>query len=93
MAARRVELQLAPDAAWARLQKACASMGKIEERNDVSRSLVSKTRYGLNPVRLRIAVLSGPTAETAVLEIQARGQDVWGVASRKSMDRIVAAFG
>jgi hypothetical protein len=93
MAARRVELQLTPDVAWSRLQQVCGAVGKIEEQNEVSRSLVSKSRYGLNPVRLRIAVLSGSSPNTSVLEIQARGQDVWGVASRKTMDRIVAAFG
>lgn len=65
----------------------------MEEFNEVSRSLVSRTRYGLNPVRLRIAVLSGVNPQTAVIEIQARGQDVWGVASRKAMDRLMAAFG
>jgi hypothetical protein len=93
MSARRVELQLQPTAAWARLQQICSSLGKIEEANEMSRSLVSKTRYGLNPVRLRIAVVSGPTPDSSVLEIQARGQDVWGVASRKAMDRVVAGFG
>jgi hypothetical protein len=93
MAARRVELQIEPAAAWARLEQICASLGKVEEANQTSRSLVSRTRYGLNPVRLRIAVLSGATPQSSVLEIQARGQDVWGVASRKAMDRLVAGFG
>ena len=79
-------------AAWDRLQAAAASLGTIEEAQENSRFLVVKTRYGLNPVRLRVSVLSGPTAETSRLDIQARGQDIWGVASRKVIDRLCAAL-
>jgi hypothetical protein len=89
---RRVELQLPPDVAWQRLQTAFASIGKVEEAADSTRSLIGKARYGLNPVRLRISVLSSHSPEAAVLDIQGRGQDVWGVASRRVIDRLVAAL-
>jgi hypothetical protein len=89
---RRIELQNPPDVAWQRLQEAFSSIGKVEEVSDGTRSLIGKARYGLNPVRLRISVLSGPTGDSAVLDIQGRGQDVWGVASRRVIDRLAAAL-
>lgn len=92
MAARTIELQMSAAAAWDRLKVVAASMGKIEEVGEAARFISFKTRYGLNPVRLRVSVLSGPSDGTAVLDIQGRGQDVWGVASRKVIDRLCASF-
>lgn len=92
MTVRRVELSQPPDVTWDRVQQAFADLGKIEETHPESRYLVGKARYGLNPVRLRVAVLSGAAEGTAVLEIQGRGQDILGVASRKVIDRLVAAI-
>jgi hypothetical protein len=34
-------------------------MGKVKESSDQTRYLVMKARYGLNPVRLRVSVLTG----------------------------------
>jgi hypothetical protein len=92
MTARTVELQLPTATAWDRLKTAATSLGKIEEAQENSRFLMLKARYGLNPVRLRVSVLSGPSAGTSRLDIQGRGQDVWGVASRKVIDRLCAAL-
>jgi hypothetical protein len=92
MTARTVELQLPTAQAWDRLKTAAASLGKVEEAHDTSRYLVLKARYGLNPVRLRVSVHTGPLAGTSRLDIQGRGQDVWGVASRKVIDRLCAAL-
>jgi len=92
MSSRRAELSLPPDEAWKRLQEAFASIGKVEEANDTSKFLVGKARYGLNPVRLRISVLSGGAPDTSVLDIQGRGQDIMGGASRKVIDRLLAAL-
>ncbi|WP_406816172.1 hypothetical protein [Mycobacterium sp. M23085] len=64
-----VELQLPPEMAWDRLKTAAEELGKVEEAHENSHYLLLKARYGLNPVRLRISVLSGPTAETSRLEI------------------------
>lgn len=87
-----VELQLPPEQAWDRVKAAADELGKVEEAHENSHYLLLKARYGLNPVRLRVAVLSGPTAQTSRLEIHGRGQDVWGVASRKVIDRLCAAI-
>ena len=89
MTTRRVEVQRAPDAVFQHLQT--AGVGKVEQANPDTRSLVIKARYGLNPVRLRVSVLSGPHPDTSVLDIQARGQDILGVASRKVIDRLIEA--
>lgn len=67
-------------------------MGKIEEQSDATRFLVMKARYGLNPVRLRVTVLSGPLPSSSILEITGRGQDVMGVASRKVIDKLILAL-
>lgn len=81
-----------PARAWSRLLEAESSIGKVETASEGSRFLVMRARYGLNPVRLRITVLTSHAPETSLLEIQARGQDVWGVASRRISDRLCAAL-
>lgn len=93
MAVRRtIELAAAPAEAFEKMKGAVASVGKVEDANATTRTLVAKVRYGLNPVRLRISVLSGPLADTAIIEIGAKGQDVWGAAARKATDKVVAAI-
>jgi hypothetical protein len=86
-----VELQLSPSDAWTQLKGAAAELGKVEEAHEAARYLILKARYGLNSVRLRVAVQSGPS-ESSRLDIQGRGQDIWGVASRKVIDHLCAAF-
>ena len=92
MTSRNVELQLSPSDAWTQLKSVAAGLGKIEETHEASRFVIFKARHGLNPVRLRVSVLSGPTENTSRLDIQGRGQDIWGVASRRVIDRLCAAF-
>jgi hypothetical protein len=87
---RRVEVALSPDVAYDRVYDATNQIGKVEEARRTTRTITGKARYGLNPVRYRVAVLSGLTPESAIIEIQGRGQDIWGVASRKVIDRLVA---
>jgi hypothetical protein len=92
MSQRRIEFPAPPDVAWPCLKAAFATIGKIEESNESTRSLIGKASYGLNPVRMRVSVLSGPSGDSAVFDIQARGQDVWGKASRTVIDRLAAAL-
>ena len=89
MTARRVEVATPPAVTFQRLQAAFERIGKVEEASPSTRYLIGKARYGLNPVRLRVSVLSGPDG-SSVLEVQGRGQDIWGVASRKIIDRLLA---
>ena len=92
MTSRRAELALPPDEAWQRLKSAFAKIGKVEDASESTKYLVGKARYGLNPVRLRISVLSGAAPDTSVLDIQGRGQDIFGGASRKVIDRLLEAM-
>ena len=89
---RNVEVSVPPDQAFQKVMAAMASIGKVKEANPTTRSLVGKARYGLEPVRLRIAILSGAQPGTAVIEIGGKGQDVWGTAPRKVIDRLLAAI-
>jgi hypothetical protein len=90
---RRVEMQMEPRAALDQLRRAVREVGKVEQDSEATSSLVAKVRYGLNPVRLRVSVLTGPTDGTSVVEISAVGQDIWGAAARRATDRVVAAIG
>jgi hypothetical protein len=90
---RTVEMPVPPEQAYQMVAAAMARIGKVEESNPTTRSLVGKARYGLNPVRLRISVLSGAQQGTAVLQIGGKGQDVWGAAPRKVIDKLLAAIG
>jgi hypothetical protein len=89
---RTVEVSVPPDEAFQKVRAAMESIGKVEEANPTTRSIVGKARHGLNPVRLRISVLLGAQAGTAVIEIGGKGQDVWGAAPRKVIDRLIAAI-
>ena len=87
-----VELSQSVDEAYASLVSAAASIGKIQSRNDSARYIVLKARYGLNPVTMRCAVMTNASGAGAVIEFSGRGQDVWGVASRKIIDRLIEAL-
>ena len=87
----RIELQLPSDEAFKRLIIAGDKVGKVEEVSEIARYVVIKARYGLEPVRVRASVTTA-SETTSFLEIQGRGQDVWGVGSRKVMERIVQAI-
>lgn len=92
MTTRTIEMECPTAEAWSRLKVAAASVGKVKGADETSNSLVLTARYGLNPVRVRIVVNDVPRSTTSVLEIQARGQDVWGVASRRVIDRLCVAL-
>jgi hypothetical protein len=87
-----VELNQSVDEAYANLASAAESIGKILSRNDSARYIVLKARYGLNPVTMRCAVMTNASGAGAVIEFSGRGQDVWGVASRKIIDRLIEAL-
>ena len=90
--ARTIELQMPTAEAWTRLRSAASTVGKIQEEHESARYLVMKARYGLNAVHLRVSVISGAAEGVALLEIDGRGHDVWGVASRKVIDRVCAVL-
>jgi hypothetical protein len=87
----QVELPFSAETAFAKVLKACEEVGKVEEASELAKFIVVKAKYGLNPVRARISVVSNGT-ESSIIEFVARGQDVWGVASKTVVDRIIAAI-
>jgi hypothetical protein len=87
-----VELSKRVDEAYESLVGAAEGIGKIQSRNDSARYIVLKARYGLNPVTMRSAVMSNASGDGSVIEFSGRGQDVWGVASRKIIDRLIEAL-
>ena len=87
-----VEISQSVDDAYVSLVRAAEGIGKIQSRSDSARYLVLKARYGLNPVTMRCAVVTGASGVGAVIEFSGRGQDVWGVASRKIIDRLIEAL-
>ena len=89
MTTRSVELPIPPADAWSRLKVAAQSIGRIEEAQEGARFLMLKARYGMNPVTVRVSVLTGLTDSTSVLDIEGRGQVVWGV--DRVIDRLCAA--
>lgn len=92
MSSRVVEYGKEPSEAWEDLLAASKAIGRIEESRENARYLIVKARYGLNPVRLRVSIRSGNDRATSILDIEGRGQDVWGVASRKIIDRLIGTM-
>jgi hypothetical protein len=85
------ELPFNSEIAFEKVLAACAEVGKVEESSALTKFIIVKAKYGLNTVKARISV-SSSGAETSTVEMLARGQDVWGIASRTVMDRIIAAI-
>lgn len=81
------------EVAWLRVQAAMNQIGKTKQAANTSRMLVGKARYGLQAVKIKVAVVPGTTAGTSVLEIEAAGDDIWGVGERKVTERFLLALG
>lgn len=92
MTTRNAEVALPPADAYARVCAALDEVGRVKTTNPTTRTVSGSSRIGLEPVSLRVSVLSGAAPDTAVLEIEARGQNVWGLGSRKVIDRLLAAI-
>ena len=85
------ELPFGSEEAYQKILSACNEVGKVEDSNALAKYVVVKARYGLNPVRARIVVTS-VSENLCSVDMQARGQDGWGVASRTVMERIISAI-
>ena len=89
MTNRRIGVPLSQEGAFENLEIAAEAVGKVEESNRHASYLIIKARHGLNPVRIRCSVMSGGTDSSSVIEFSGRGQDIWGVASRKMIDALI----
>jgi hypothetical protein len=65
--------------------------GKLLDVSTVTRTVTGRVKYGLQRVKLRVAVHDGD-ATSCTLEIQAFADDIWGGGARKGTDRLIAAL-
>jgi hypothetical protein len=79
-------------AALADLQQAFAKVGSMVELNESTSTVVGRTRYGLQSVKLRVSVMDGPAEGTSVVTINGFGDDIWGGGARKGADKLVRAL-
>jgi hypothetical protein len=86
-----VALDEQPDAAYARVRSALASIGKLTEEDSTERFLRGTARYGLQKVRLKVHVESNGAA--SVVRIRAQGDDLWGKAAKTVTRRLADALG
>jgi hypothetical protein len=85
-----VRLREEPDAAYARVRNALASLGKVTEEDQAERFLRGSARYGLQKVRLKINVEANESG--SVVHVRAQSDDVWGKAARTVVRRLSAAM-
>lgn len=88
----RLELEIPPAAAFQRVCEAADNLGKLAKADEPTGSLTVKVKYGLSTVRLHVTVSAGPLTGTSTVTIVARGQDIWGVAERKTTGRLLDAI-
>ncbi len=92
MPSRRVELNVPPAKAFMLVHAALTSVGSVKGASQTTDTLHGSVRYGLAACSVRISVLSGPSTGTSIVELQAKGQDVWGSGARKAMDKVIGAI-
>jgi hypothetical protein len=72
------------------LRTAFDKIGRVVESSDALHTITGKSRYGLQSIKLRVAVISHP--EGSIVEIQAFGDDIWGGCARKGADKLLRAL-
>lgn len=83
-------LNLKPTEAFQIVQIAGGKIGKVLETNPTTNTLVIRTRYGLNHVKLRVSLI--PQDEGTLTRIQGAAGDIWGGGARKGADKLVKAI-
>jgi hypothetical protein len=72
------------------VQRAASSIGKTLEIYPATSSVMVRTRYGLQSVKLRISVI--PQSNGCLIQIAGAADDIWGGGARKGADKFVAAL-
>lgn len=73
-----------------RLKLALSALGRLEDASDATRSMIGTMKYGLQKVRLRITYEANSNGTRIC--ILGASDDIWGVASRNSSDRLLGAL-
>ena len=89
---RRVQYDAPRMEAMSAVEAAFGSIGKVLEVQPALATVIGRVRYGLQSVKLRVAVLDGVQSGTSVLEVSAASDDLWGAAARKGTDKLLAAL-
>jgi uncharacterized phosphosugar-binding protein len=72
-----------------RIQEIGKDIGSVKDVNPSEGTLMINSRYGLNPVKVSVAIRAkNSTAST--IKLFGHGQDIWGSAAKRVIDRIVA---
>lgn len=82
-----VQLQVPPDQAFQRVERAGNAVGKVVESLPTVGRVVVKARFGLQSVKVRVAVTGGEGVSTVTFD--GFGDDIWGGGARKVIDRLI----
>jgi uncharacterized phosphosugar-binding protein len=83
------EVNLSANAAFQRIQEIGKDIGSVKDVNPSDGTLMINSRYGLNPVKVSVSI-NAKNSITSTIELSGRGQDIWGSAAKRVVDRIVA---
>jgi len=72
------------------LQKAITNIGHIDEINKKTKTIIAKTRYGLQTVKIRISLV--PKNDGIIINFNGFADDIWGGGARKGIDKIANEF-
>jgi hypothetical protein len=72
-----------------RIQEIGKDIGSVKDVNPSEGTLVINSRYGLNPVRVSV-VIKAKSSTISTVKLAGQGQDIWGGAAKRVIDRIVA---
>ncbi len=89
---RSIHYQRPADVAFEDVKRAFSSIGSVLEASPLTRTVMGRTRYGLQAVRLRVSVHAVDDG-TSRIDIQGFGDDIWGGGARKGADKLIRALG
>lgn len=88
--AREVHVDADRDAAYAAVAAAAETIGKVIDASPDLGALVVRTRFGLQRVKLRVAVI--PADPGSRITISAFADDIWGGGARRGSDKLLRAL-
>ena len=87
---KSVRVSRPPDEVFDQMRQALDRIGRIKEEREPE-FLRGSTRYGLQRVSLKVTIV--PRADGSSIEVESFGDDVWGRAARKGIEKLLKASG
>lgn len=87
---RELFIPLDREAALTAVCRAGNAIGSVLESSPMLGTAMIRTRYGLQSVKVRVAVLPEPNG--CRLSIGGAGDDIWGGGARKGIDKFLRAL-